>query len=191
MLIAFNKPFDVLCKFRSETGRRTLADFIEVPHVHPAGRLDRDSEGLLLLTDDGPLQARIAEPRHKLAKLYWAQVEGIPDDAALRALRSGVDLDEFVTRPAEAQLIDEPAHLWPRDPPIRFRAKIPTSWLALTLREGRNRQVRRMTARVGFPTLRLIRAQIGPYSLQDLPPGQWREVDAGAIAQSVVRSQRR
>ncbi|MEJ0100173.1 MAG: pseudouridine synthase [Pseudomonadota bacterium] len=181
MLIAFNKPFDVLCKFRPEPGRRTLADFIEVPRVHPAGRLDRDSEGLLLLTDDGPLQARIAEPRHKLAKLYWAQVEGVPGEEALRALRTGVDLGEFVTLPAEAQLIDEPTALWPRDPPIRFRAKIPTSWLALSLREGRNRQVRRMTARVGFPTLRLIRAQIGPFSLQDLPPGQWRQVDAAAI----------
>jgi 23S rRNA pseudouridine2457 synthase len=182
VLIAFNKPFDVLSKFRPEAGRRTLADFIDVPRVHPAGRLDRDSEGLLLLTDDGPLQARIAEPRHKLTKIYWAQVEGVPGEDALRALRDGVDLGEFVTRPADARLIDEPPGLWPRDPPIRFRAKIPTAWLELGLREGRNRQVRRMTARTGFPTLRLIRARIGPIGLDDLAPGHWREVDAASVS---------
>lgn len=178
MLIAFNKPFDVICKFRPEPGRRTLADFIGVPGVYPAGRLDTDSEGLLLLTDDGPLQARISEPKHKLAKVYWAQVEGVPTDEALRTLCSGVDLGEFTTRPAEARLIDEPEGLWPRTPPIRFRAKIPTTWLELTLREGRNRQVRRMTARVGFPTLRLVRAAIGGVSVHDVPPGEWREIDA-------------
>lgn len=176
MLIAFNKPFGVLCKFRPEPGRRTLADFIRVPGVHPAGRLDLDSEGLLLLTDDGALQARIASPRHKLAKVYWAQVEGLVTDAALQALRAGVDLGDFRTLPAGVRRIDEPAGLWPRDPPIRHRAKIPTSWLELTLREGKNRQVRRMTAKVGFPTLRLVRAAIGRVRVEGLAPGTWREV---------------
>jgi len=180
MLIAFNKPYDVICKFRPEPGRRTLKDFIAVPRVHPAGRLDTDSEGLLLLTDDGALQARIAEPRHKLAKVYWAQVEGAPDEEALRRLRTGVDLPDFTTRPAEARVIDEPAGLWPRHPPIRYRAKIPTTWLELTLREGRNRQVRRMTARVGHPTLRLVRARIGGIGVRGLPPGEWREIDPRA-----------
>lgn len=181
MLIAFNKPYGVVCKFRPEPGgRRTLADFIALPHVHPAGRLDTDSEGLLLLTDDGALQARITEPRHKLAKVYWAQVEGVPTEAALATLRDGVDLGEFVTRPAGARLIEEPAGLWPRDPPIRYRAKIPTAWVELTLREGKNRQVRRMTARVGFPTLRLVRAAIGAVRLGDLAPGEWRPIDARA-----------
>ena len=178
MLIALNKPFGVLCKFSPAPGRRTLADYVPVRGVYPAGRLDTDSEGLLLLTDDGALQARIANPRHKLAKVYWAQVEGAPTDAALAALRHGVDLGDFVTKPAGARLMDEPAGLWPRDPPIRYRAKIPTAWLELTLREGKNRQVRRMTARVGFPTLRLVRAAIGPIGLADLRPGEWREVDA-------------
>ena len=178
MLLAFNKPFGVLCKFMPEPGRPTLADFIRIPHVYPAGRLDHDSEGLLLLTDDGPLQARIADPRHKLAKVYWAQVEGVPTDEALTMLRRGVDLGNFTTRPAEARLIDEPPGLWPRVPPIRYRAKIPTRWVELTLREGRNRQVRRMTARVGFPTLRLVRARIGRIDLEGLAPGAWREVDA-------------
>lgn len=177
MLIAFNKPFGVACKFSPEPGRRTLADFIDAAGVYPAGRLDTDSEGLLLLTDDGPLQARIANPRHKLAKVYWAQVEGLPTDAALVALRSGIDLGDFTTLPAGAQLIDEPPHLWPREPPIRFRAKIPTAWLELTLREGKNRQVRRMTARVGFPTLRLVRASMGGVTLGSLAPGTWREID--------------
>jgi 23S rRNA pseudouridine2457 synthase len=177
VLIAFNKPFDVICKFRAEPGRATLADYIKVPGVYPAGRLDTDSEGLLLLTDDGPLQARISSPRHKLAKVYWAQVEGVPTEAALAALRTGVDLGEFTTLPAGAQIMDEPANLWSRNPPIRYRAKIPTAWLELTLREGKNRQVRRMTARVGFPTLRLVRAGIGQVSVNDLAPGQWREID--------------
>ena len=149
MLIAFNKPFGVICKFSPEPGKRTLADFIDVRNVYPAGRLDTDSEGLLLLTDDGALQARIASPRHKLAKVYWAQVEGTPTDAALAALREGVDLGDFRTQPAGARCIEEPPNLWPRDPPIRFRAKIPTAWIELTLREGKNRQVRRMTAKVG------------------------------------------
>jgi len=177
VLIALNKPFGVASKFSPEAGRRTLADYVPVRHVYPAGRLDTDSEGLLLLTDDGALQARIANPRHKLAKKYWAQVEGEPTDDALAALRAGIDLGDFVTKPAEARRISEPAGLWPRDPPIRYRAKIPTAWVELTLREGKNRQVRRMTARVGFPTLRLVRAAIGNVGLDGLAPGEWREVD--------------
>jgi 23S rRNA pseudouridine2457 synthase len=181
VLIAFNKPFGVICKFTPEPGRRTLADFIDVPRVYPAGRLDTDSEGLLLLTDDGALQARIANPRHKLAKAYWAQVEGVADEAALTALRDGVDLGEFITLPAAARLIEEPAELWPRDPPIRYRAKIPTSWIELTLREGKNRQVRRMTARVGFPTLRLVRAAIGRISVAGLELGRWKELDPASL----------
>jgi 23S rRNA pseudouridine2457 synthase len=180
LLIACNKPFGVICKFSPEPGKRTLADYVDVRGVYPAGRLDTDSEGLLLLTDDGALQARIASPRHKLPKVYWAQVEGLPTDAALVALRTGVDLGDFVTQPAGARRMEEPAGLWPRDPPIRHRAKIPTAWLELTLREGKNRQVRRMTAKVGFPTLRLVRAAIGGVELDGLEPGQWREVDAGA-----------
>jgi len=178
VLIALNKPFGVICKFRQEPGRRTLADYISIPNVYPAGRLDTDSEGLLLLTDDGALQARISNPRHKLAKVYWAQVEGVPTEAALAALRKGVELGDFTTQPAGARLIDEPPNLWLRDPPIRYRAKIPTAWFELTLREGKNRQVRRMTARVGFPTLRLVRASIGQVGLHGLAPGEWREVDA-------------
>lgn len=181
MLIAFNKPFGVMCKFRPEPGRPTLADYIKVPDVYPAGRLDTDSEGLLLLTDDGQLQTRIAEPRHKLAKIYWAQVEGVPTEAALAALRGGVDLGDFTTRPAGTRLIDEPNDLWPRDPPIRYRARIPTSWIELTLREGKNRQVRRMTARVGFPTLRLVRAAIGRINVAGLTVGTWREVDPASL----------
>ena len=178
MLIAFNKPFGVICKFRPEPGRPTLAEYIKIPNVYPAGRLDTDSEGLLLLTDDGVLQTRIADPSHKLPKTYWAQVEGLPTEEALVALRNGVKLSDFTTKPAGARLIDEPANLWPRDPPIRYRAKIPTSWLELTLREGKNRQVRRMTAHVGFPTLRLVRAKIGVVSVDSLAPGTWREIDA-------------
>jgi 23S rRNA pseudouridine2457 synthase len=170
----------VICKFRPEPGRPTLADYINVPNVYPAGRLDTDSEGLLLLTDDGVLQARIANPRHKLAKVYWAQVEGAPTSAALAALRNGVDLGDFMTKPAGARPINEPTNLWPRDPPIRYRAKIPTAWLELTLREGKNRQVRRMTARVGFPTLRLVRAAIGLVNVDSLAPGAWREIDAAS-----------
>jgi 23S rRNA pseudouridine2457 synthase len=177
VLIALNKPFGVVCKFSPEPGRRTLADYIPIPGVYPAGRLDTDSEGLLLLTDDGALQARIANPRHKLPKTYWAQVERVPTDEALAALRRGVDLGELVTKPADARLIAEPAGLWPRDPPIRYRAQIPTAWLELTLREGKNRQVRRMTAKVGFPTLRLVRSAIGSVALDVLTPGSWREVD--------------
>jgi len=180
VLIAFNKPFGVICKFRPEPGRRTLADFIQVKNVYPAGRLDTDSEGLLLLTDVGALQARISNPHHKLAKVYWAQVEGQPTPAAMLALRSGVKLNDFTTKPAGARLIDSPDNLWSRDPPIRYRAQIPTAWLELTLSEGKNRQVRRMTAHVGFPTLRLVRARMGQVKVDGLAPGEWREIDAAS-----------
>ena len=176
-LLLFNKPFGVLSQFTDlEAGRPTLADHIAVPRVRPAGRLDHDSEGLLLLTDDGKLQARIADPRHKMPKTYWVQVEHIPDESALSRLRTGIELNDGLTRPAEARLIPEPLNLWPRNPPIRHRAKIPTAWIELVIREGRNRQVRRMTAAVGHPTLRLIRHAIGPWSLDGLSPGEWREV---------------
>lgn len=182
LIILFNKPYGVLSQFTDrEAGRPTLADHLNLPHIRPAGRLDFDSEGLLLLTDDGRLQARIADPRHKLPKVYWVQVEGIPGEEALEALRRGVILNDGPTRPATARLLGEPAHLWPRNPPIRYRATIPTSWLELELREGRNRQVRRMTAAVGFPTLRLIRWAIGPWSLDSLAPGAWRETSPSAL----------
>lgn len=175
-LILFNKPFDVLCQFtdRGTAGstRRTLSDFIDVPGVYPAGRLDLDSEGLLLLTDDGRLQARISDPKYKMPKTYLAQVEGDVDDAALAMLRSGVQLKDGPTRPAEAERIDDP-QLWPRDPPIRVRKSVPDCWIRLTITEGRNRQVRRMTAAVGHPTLRLVRWGIGPWTLDGVPPGQW------------------
>lgn len=180
MLIAFNKPFGVACKFSPEPGRKTLADYIDVKGVYPAGRLDTDSEGLLLLTDDGILQARIADPKHKIAKVYWAQVEGSPAQTALDQLRKGVDLGDLTTQPADAKFIAEPKGLWPRDPPIRYRAKIPTTWIELTIREGKNRQVRRMTAKVGFPTLRLVRAAIGRVRVEELELGMWREIPATA-----------
>jgi 23S rRNA pseudouridine2457 synthase len=180
MLLAFNKPFGVACKFSPEPGRKTLADYIEARSVYPAGRLDTDSEGLVLLTDDGVLQARIAEPKHKMPKVYWAQVEGAPTAAALEELRRGVYLGDFTTRPASAHLIEGPPDLWPRNPPIRYRAKIPTAWIELSIHEGKNRQVRRMTAKVGFPTLRLIRAAIGSVTLEGLAPGTWRAIGADA-----------
>jgi len=179
VLIAFNKPFNVLCQFTDGAGRRTLADFVAVKDVYPAGRLDYDSEGLLLLTDDGVLQKRIADPRHGMKKTYLAQVERIPEEKALARLRRGVTLNDGMTAPAGARLVEEPAWLWPRTPPIRHRRDIPTAWLALTITEGRNRQVRRMTAAVGHPTLRLIRAGIGEWSLDGLAPGEWRQVSTG------------
>jgi 23S rRNA pseudouridine2457 synthase len=179
-LLIFNKPFRVLCQFTGGDGRRTLADYMTVSGVYPAGRLDYDSEGLLVLTDDGRLQARIADPRHRLVKRYWVQVEGVPDDAAIDALRRGVRVEGRRTRPAGARRIEAPPGLWPRDPPIRYRKSVPDCWLELELKEGRNRQVRRMTAAVGHPTLRLIRAAVGPWSVDGLPPGTWREAPVPA-----------
>jgi 23S rRNA pseudouridine2457 synthase len=176
-LIVFNKPYGVLSQFTdrgAEAARRTLSDFIAVPGVYPAGRLDRDSEGLLLLCDDGRLQARIADPRFKTAKTYLVQVEGEPEEASLALLRTGVRLKDGLTRPAEVERVDPPG-LWPRDPPIRVRKSVPDSWLRVTIREGRNRQVRRMTAAVGHPTLRLVRWAIGEWTLDGLAPGEWRE----------------
>ncbi len=174
-LILLNKPYGVLSQFTDEgSGHPTLAGMVAVPDVYPAGRLDRDSEGLLLLTDDGQLQARIAHPKFKLPKTYLVQVEGEPDDAALAALRTGVQLKDGPTLPAQVERIGPPA-LWPRDPPVRFRKSVPDCWLSLTIREGRNRQVRRMTAAVGHGTLRLVRWRIGEWSLDGIAPGEWRE----------------
>ena len=181
-LILLNKPYGVLSQFTDTAGRPTLADLLPIPDVHVAGRLDRDSEGLLALTDDGALQAHISHPRHKQPKTYWAQVEGNPTEIALESLRRGIELSDGPTQPATIRHVPEPEGLWPRVPPIRFRAAIPTSWLEITLREGRNRQVRRMTAAVGYPTLRLIRWQIGNWTLADLKPGQWRELELPQIA---------
>ncbi|PLC06872.1 pseudouridine synthase [Variovorax sp. RO1] len=174
-LIRFNKPYGVLSQFTPEGRWRGLKDFIDLPGVYVAGRLDADSEGLLLLTDDGKLQARIADPRFKMEKTYWVQVEGVPTEEALAALRNGVQLNDGPTRPARARLLDPPPAVWNREPPIRERKLIPTAWLELAISEGRNRQVRRMTAAVGLPTLRLIRAAIGPYTLDGLAPGTWLE----------------
>jgi 23S rRNA pseudouridine2457 synthase len=179
-LILFNKPYGVLCQFTDDgTGpaRPTLSDFIDVPGVYPAGRLDLDSEGLLLLTGDGRLQARIADPRFKMPKSYLVQVEGDPDEASLLSLRRGVRLKDGLTRPAEVERIADPA-LWPRDPPVRFRKSVPDCWLRLTIREGRNRQVRRMTAAVGHPTLRLVRWRIGDWTIEGMQSGEWREADS-------------
>ncbi len=177
-VIVFNKPYGVLSQFTDKGGtgsaRPTLSGFIDEPGFYPAGRLDRDSEGLLVLTDSGPLQARIAHPKYKRTKVYLVQVEGIPDAASLAALRTGVLLKDGMTAPAEVALIDAPDPIWPRDPPVRFRKSVPDCWLRLSIREGRNRQVRRMTAHVGHPTLRLIRSQIGDWSLGGLSPGSWR-----------------
>jgi 23S rRNA pseudouridine2457 synthase len=182
MLIAFNKPFRVMCQFTGDGGRRTLADFIDVPKIYPAGRLDYDSEGLLLLTDDGALAHRISDPKHKLPKTYLLQVEGAPRAEQLTALRSGVRLNDGLTLPAEASVLETaPDWLWPRDPPVRYRKNIADAWMELTIREGRNRQVRRMTAAVGLPTLRLIRIAIGPYTLTGIAPGGWRKESPAAI----------
>lgn len=188
--LVLNKPFGVLSKFTDTAGRPTLAGLVAVPGVYPAGRLDQDSEGLLVLTSEGWLQARISDPVSHWPKTYLAQVEGLPDEADLEKLRRGVPLKDGLTRPAGARLVDEPSGLWPRDPPIRFRREIPTQWIELVISEGRNRQVRRMTAAVGHPTLRLVRWAVGPWTLEGLAPGQWRELTTVELALA-NRAQRR
>lgn len=181
MLILLNKPFNVLCQFTDEAGRATLADYLPVKNVYAAGRLDYDSEGLVILTDIGPLQHRIADPRNKLPKTYLAQVEGVPDDEALDKLRRGVILKDGKTRPAVVERLDYEPDLWPRTPPIRYRKEIPTTWIRLTITEGKNRQVRRMTAAVSHPTLRLVRVRVGPFEIGELKPGEWREASANGL----------
>lgn len=176
-IILFNKPYGVLSQFTPEAGHPGLKDYIPLPGIYPAGRLDADSEGLLILTDDGALQHRLAHPRHKQPKTYLAQVEGLPTDEALSHLRRGVALGDFTTQPAQARRVSEPEGLWPRDPPIRFRQHIPTAWLEMVLVEGKNRQVRRMTARVGLPTLRLVRWRIGEWCVEGLAPGEWKALE--------------
>ena len=173
-IVLLNKPYGVICQFSRDGLHPTLKDYIVLPDFYPAGRLDTDSEGLLVLTDDGKLQHRITDPKHKMSKTYWVQVEGIPNASALQKLQQGVQLKDGMTLRAEARMMDEPAGLWVRNPPVRFRKAIPTSWLELKIREGRNRQVRRMTAAVGFPTLRLIRYAIGDWTLSGIDSGQWR-----------------
>lgn len=172
-LILFNKPYGVICQFSADDNHPSLANYIPIKNVYPAGRLDHDSEGLLLLTDSGPLQNSITDPRHKMPKTYWVQVDNVITDEAIEQLRKGVELKDGITRPAQCRRIDEPESLWPRDPPVRFRKNIPTSWIELTIKEGRNRQIRRMTAAVGFPTLRLIRYAIGDWTLTGLQPGKY------------------
>jgi 23S rRNA pseudouridine2457 synthase len=177
MLILFNKPYGVICQFSPADGKPTLKDYIDIPNVYPAGRLDTDSEGLLLLTDDGALQHEIADPSHKLAKTYWAEVEGVATEDAVAPLRKGVHLGDFLTKPAIVRVMLAPpsaAQLWPRTPPVRFRKNIPTSWLEIMITEGKNRQVRRMTAKIALPTLRLIRVAVGPWRVEGLVPGEWR-----------------
>jgi 23S rRNA pseudouridine2457 synthase len=178
-VLLFSKPYGVVCQFSPCGGHRTLKDFIPVPDVYPAGRLDADSEGLVVLTDSGELQHRISHPRAKLPKTYWAQVEGTPADDAIARLEAGVELGDLVTLPARVRVIPEPPRLWERDPPIRFRKTVPTAWLEIVLIEGRNRQVRRMTAAVGLPTLRLVRWRVGDWTLAGLAPGEWREAAIG------------
>lgn len=189
LLLSFNKPFDVVCQFRSHEGDKVLADYIDVPDVYPAGRLDKDSEGLLLLTDHGGLQHRISQPQLKMQKGYWVQVEGVPDDNALDSLRQGVQLKDGRTKPAIVKLISEP-RVWSRVPPIRERKSVPTSWLDITITEGKNRQIRRMTAKVGHPTLRLIRYRIGPWYLNNLQPGQWEKRNVPAAVKSQIDDQK-
>jgi len=184
-LLLLNKPYGVICQFSPSGDHRTLKDFVPVSGVYPAGRLDTDSEGLVLLTDDGALQHRITDPRHKLPKTYFVEVEGTPDDAALAPLRAGMQLSDYKARPVEASLCPPPDWLWPRTPPVRIRRHIPTTWLILVLREGRNRQVRRMTAAAGFPTLRLIRHAIGPWTIEGLPPGEWHEIPPESPGKSI------
>ncbi len=176
-LILFNKPYGVICQFSAASGHISLKHYIPLPDFYPAGRLDTDSEGLVLLTDDGRLQHRISNPKFKLPKLYWVQVEGVPTPEALQQLREGVSIRNYMTQPTRATLIEQPESLWPRIPPVRIRKYIPTTWLELILDEGKNRQVRRMTAAVGYPTLRLIRFAVGRYTLKDLAPGDWRLID--------------
>jgi len=177
-LVLFNKPCGVLCQFSPYEGKRTLKDFIPVADVYPAGRLDADSEGLVVLTDDGALQKVISDPKRKMAKTYWVQVEGAPDEAALQRLRSGIDLGDYIALPAGAKRIEQPSGLWERNPPIRVRRSIPTGWIEMELHEGKNRQIRRMTAAAGYPTLRLIRCRIGSWTLDGIPPGQFRLVES-------------
>ncbi len=180
-IILFNKPYGVICQFSESGLKPTLRRYIPLPNFYACGRLDVDSEGLLLLTNDGQLQARITNPRYKLPKTYWAQVEGVPDPVALDALARGLDLGDFVSRPAKVRRMAEPLRLWPREPPIRLRKATPTSWLELTLTEGKNRQVRRMTAKVGYPTLRLVRWRVGQWSVAGLSPGEWRREGGDAM----------